>query len=267
MITDEVVETPLGKQQVRRGGAGRPLLYLHSATGETPFSPLLDDLAADFDVVAPVFPGFGESEGIEQIGDIEDAAFHLVDLIGTIGVDRPVGVGLSLGAWLAVEVAVRWPETFAGLVLVNPVGLYIDGAPIGEIFGRNPDELAEVLFHDQSHPIPQMLHQAAALIESGGEIPFELIKPQIQNLAATARLAWNPYLHDPKLPRRLRRIDCPVLVVRATADKLVPPVHAERYAELLPNARLVDVPDAGHLLGVEQPDALAALIREHAAGL
>jgi pimeloyl-ACP methyl ester carboxylesterase len=267
MLTDEVVETPLGKQQVRRGGAGRPLLYLHSATGETPFLSLLDDLADDFEVVAPLFPGFGESEGIEQIDDIEDAAFHLADVIGAIGGDRPIGVGLSLGAWLALEVAVRWPETFAALVLVNPVGLYIEGATIGEIFGRAPNELAEALFYDQTHPVAQTLHQVAALVESGAEIPFELIRPQLQSLAATARLAWNPYLHDPKLAGRLHRVTCPVLVVRGAQDALVPAVHAERFVELLPEARLVDVAEAGHLLGLERPDAVAALVREHATGL
>jgi pimeloyl-ACP methyl ester carboxylesterase len=264
-LTDEHVETTLGKQQVRRGGSGRALVYFHSATGETPFLPLLDDLADSFDVAAPSFPGFGESEGVEQIDDIEDAAFHVADLLGALGLDRPIAVGMSLGAWLAVEVAVRWPETFAALVLVNPVGLHLPDARVGDIFGRQPNELAEDLFHDQSHPLAAAMHQMAAVAQSGQEIPFELIKPFLQNLAATARLAWNPYLHDPKLPKRLHRIAAPVLVVRGVSDTLVPAAHADEYVRLLPNGRRVDVEQAGHLLAIEQPDKLAALIREFVA--
>ena len=65
-VQETRVDTPVGSIQVYRGGTGPQLVYLHSAGGETPFE-LLNDLAADFDVIAPVFPGFGESEGIDEI--------------------------------------------------------------------------------------------------------------------------------------------------------------------------------------------------------
>lgn len=265
-LADERVETPIGTIQVLHGGAGRDVVYLHSATGETTMAPaFLDELAESFEVYAPVFPGFGESEGIERIDDIEDAAFFLADLLDALHLDRPSLVGMSLGGWLAVELATRWPERIAGLVLVNPAGLHIDGAPIKEVFGRDPGELAEDLFADQSHPLAQAMHQMSELAKARVEVPFEVLKPVAQSLAATAKIGWNPYLHNPKLPGRLHRVTAPTLVVHGERDGLIPVEHAAMYADLIPDAKLVDVPDAGHLLALEQPGALVDLVREFLA--
>lgn len=265
-LADERLETRVGKVQVLRAGRGRPLVYLHSATGEGAGLPLLEELTADFDVAAPVFPAFGESEGITEIDDIEDAAFHVLDVLERLGFEQSVVVGTSLGGWLAAEVATRWPERVAALALVSPAGLYVADAPVKEIFGREPGELAEDLFADQSHPVAQMMHAVSDVVTSSAEIPFELIKPVLQSLAATARLAWNPYLHNPKLSKRLYRITSPTLVVHGAEDRLIPRAHAEAYAAAIPNARLVDVEGAGHLVPLEKPQQLAALVRELAAG-
>jgi pimeloyl-ACP methyl ester carboxylesterase len=264
MVTTELVQTHVGKVQVRRGGSGAPVAYLHSATGEGEGLLLLDDLAGSFDVVAPMFPGYGESEGIEKIDDMEDAVFHLLDLFDQLGLVAPAVVGMSLGGWMAAELATRYPERVSSLVLVNPAGLYIQGAEIKDIFGRTPDEMALDLFADQSQPMAQMMHAMADV--SMDEIPFEMIKPYYQTMSATARLAWDPYLHDPKLRKRLHRITAPTLVVRGAQDTLIPPAHAEAYAAEIPGARLVEVPGAAHLLAIEKPAELAGLVRDHVQG-
>jgi pimeloyl-ACP methyl ester carboxylesterase len=264
-LTEEKVSTQLGKAQVYRGGpAGAPaLVYLHSATGEGPGLAVLEDLADNFAVTAPMFPGFGESDGIEQIDDVEDAVFHLLDVFDTLGLTKPAVVGLSLGGWLAAEIATRYPERVGALVLVNPAGLYIKGQEIGEIFNRPPGELAEVLFADQNHPVAQALHAAQTVMDAHQPVPFELVKPQLQAMAATAKLGWRPYLHNPKLARRLYRVTAPTLIVHGQQDGLIPRAHAEAYAEGIAGARLIDVDGAAHLLPLEKPTELAALIREH----
>src|SRR5215472_5945164 len=96
-LHEEFVAAPLGKIQVFRGGSGPPLVYLHSAGGEAQGLTLLEDLAEHFDVLAPIFPGFGESEGIEEIDGIDDAVFHLLDLWELFQLDAPSVVGCSLG--------------------------------------------------------------------------------------------------------------------------------------------------------------------------
>ena len=257
----EMLSTAVGKVSVLRAGAGRPVVYLHSATGEGAGFGLLEELSDSFDVIAPVFPGFGDSEGLDAIDDMEDAAFHVLDVLDVLGLERPALVGLSLGAWMAAEVATRWPDRLSALVLVNPVGLHVDGAPIGEIFGRDPAELAADLIADENHPIRQAAQMMSAAAESKQEIPFELVKPLLQSLAATAKVGWDPYLHNPKLARRLHRITVPTLVVRGTADRLVPASHADAYVAGIAGAKRADVA-AGHLLALEKPAELAALIRD-----
>jgi pimeloyl-ACP methyl ester carboxylesterase len=229
MVTAELVQTHVGKVQVRRGGSGAPVVYLHSATGEGEGLALLDELAATYDVIAPMFPGFGESEGIEQIDDMEDAVFHLLDLFDQLGVASPAVVGLSLGGWMAAELATRYPERVSSLVLVNPAGLYIQGAEIKDIFGRKSDELAADMFADQTHPVAALMIAMADMQPEN--VSFEMVKPFYQTMAATARLAWDPYLHDPKLRKRLHRIAAPTLVVRGAQDTLIPVAHAEAYRD------------------------------------
>jgi pimeloyl-ACP methyl ester carboxylesterase len=267
VLAEEKLSTQVGKVQVFRGGvagSGASVVYLHSAQGETPGLLFLERLADSFDVVAPVFPGFGESEGIDEIDDIEDAVFHLLDVFDQLGLDAPVVVGLSLGGWLAAEIATRYPERIGRLVLVNPAGLYIPGHEISEIFGRDLDDLAGELFFDQAHPVAALMHQMSSLAASsmGGDIPFEMLRPLLQAQAATAKLGWDPYLHNPKLGRRLYRVTAPTLVVHGTADGLIPRAHAEAYAAGIAGARLVDVPEAAHMLPLEKPDELLALIQQ-----
>lgn len=263
-LTTELVPTHVGKVQVRRGGSGPELVYLHSAMGEGEGLALLDTLAGSFSLVAPMFPGFGESEGIEQIDDMEDATFHLLDLFDVLGLHAPAVVGTSLGGWLAAELASRYPERVGRLVLVNPVGLYIQGAEIKDIFGRPPDQMAEDLFADQSHPMAMMMKAFAGMDQR--DITFEMVAPQYQMLGAVARLGWDPYLHDPKLRKRLYRVSAPTLIVRGAQDTLVPPAHAETYAAEIPGARLEAVEGAAHLLPIEKPAELAAVIGRFCSG-
>lgn len=264
-LHEEFVDAPVGKIQVFRGGSGAPLVYLHSAGGEAQGLAVLEDLAERFEVLAPIFPGFGESEGIEEIDDMDDAVFHLLDLWALFGLERPGVLGSSLGGWMALELAVRYPEQVARMVLVNPVGLYLADAPISEMFGRSPAELAEMLFVDQEHPIAAAMHAMEEFTGDVGksvEIPIELVLPMWKALGATARLGWDPYLHDPKLRRRLRRVVAPTLVVAGAQDGLVPLQHAETLVAEIPDARLAVLDGAAHWLVLERPDDLAVLTRD-----
>lgn len=256
--------THIGRVQVWRAGTGAPVVYLHSAAGEGQGTVALELLANRFEVFAPMFPGFGESEGIERIDDMSDAVLHLLDLFAALEIGAPAVVGASLGGWMAAELAAHYPERVSSLVLVNPAGLHVVGSPIKEIFGRRPDEAAQDLFYDQSHPMAVLMHEMAALADDKhADIPFELMRPTLQSLAATAKVAWNPYLHDPKLAPLLPRITAPTLIVHGAEDRLIPRAHSETYQRLISGARLVDVERAGHLLVVEQPEALVDLVVAH----
>jgi len=271
-MEEQRLDTPIGRVQLFHGGAAGapPLVYLHSAGGETDLA-VLEDLQRDFEVFVPVLPGWGESEGGDQIDGPEDVVFHLLDVWDALGLGpqrRPLVLGTSLGGWMALELATRYPERVAGLVLVNPVGLHLDDAPIAELFGRSPAELAQMLFADQSHPIAVAMHAMEEFTGDVGkkvEIPLELVLPMWKAMGATARIGWDPYLHNPKLRGRLHRVSVPVLIVIGAHDGLVPRAHGETYAAELPDARLEVIENAAHWLPFEAPDELAALVRTFAA--
>ena len=265
-LSTSTLDTAVGRVEVHSGGEGgpAPLLYLHSAQGEGSEAVLLEHLADTRMVVAPRFPGFGASEGLERIDDIEDAAFHVLDVTEKLGWTRCDVMGMSLGGWMAAELAVRWPEHVRRLVLVNPVGLYVDGAPITEIFGRPLGELADDLFADRDHPLAQLMRTVEDTLETDpAAIPFDLIRPVLQSQAATAKIGWNPYLHNPKLRGRLNRISAPTLVVHGQRDGIVPRAHAEAYAAEIKDASLVDLDGAAHLAVLERPDEVAKLVLDH----
>jgi pimeloyl-ACP methyl ester carboxylesterase len=263
-LTEEHLDAPAGKVQLFRAGTGRPLVYLHSAGGESSHAAL-EELADSFEVLVPVFPGYGESEGIEGIDGMEDAVFHLLDVWQLLELDAPAVLGVSLGAWMGAEIATRYPEKVSQLVMVSPVGLHLDDAPIAEMFGRAPGELAQMLFCDQEHPIAAAMHAMDAFTGDVGrqvEIPIEMVLPMWKAMSATAKLGWDPYLHNPKLRGRLRRIIAPTLVVYGAQDGMLPRAHAETYAAEIPNARLEVIDHAAHWLPFEKPAELAALVRD-----
>ncbi len=259
------LDTAVGPIEVHRAGAGgpAPLVYLHSAQGEGPGMALLEDLADTREVVVPLFPGFGASEGLARIDDIEDAAFHLLDVVDRLGFATCDMVGSSLGGWMAAELSVRWPERVRRMVLVNAVGLYVEGAPITEIFGRAPSALADDLFADRDYPLAQLMRAMDAMEADPSQIPFELVRPILQSQAATAKVGWNPYLHDPKLRGRLGRITAPTLVVHARKDGIVPRAHAQAYASAIPDAVVAELDDAAHMAVLERPAELSKLVLEH----
>ena len=78
-------------------------------------------------------------------------------------------------------------------------------------------------------------------------------------------MGWDPYLHNPKLGRRLHRITSPTLIVHGTEDNLFARAHAEAYAAGIKGARIVDVQGAGHMLPLERPEELAAIVRDFLA--
>lgn len=245
------------KTELRRQGQGEPLLYLHAVGGDTEGLAALDALARERTVLMPMHPGFAGSQGIEEIDSIEDMAFHYLDVLDTLKLPDADVIGSSYGGWIAVELACRWPERVRRLVLVDAAGLWLDDAPMAELFGAEPAELADRLFHDQSLPAAQLLRSFTSI----ADIPEEILLPQVTAMAAAARVAWNPYFHNPKLPTRLHRVAMPVLVIWGRQDGLIPLVHGERYCALLPNARLEVLEDCGHLPILERPADFLATVR------
>ncbi|NNL85414.1 MAG: alpha/beta hydrolase [Myxococcales bacterium] len=235
-------------------GEGPPLLYLHGAGGEVAELPFFDSLAERFRVFVPAHPGFGESSGLDEIDSIEDLVFHYTDLIETLEVEAPAMVGLSLGGWLAAEFATRYSDRLSALVLIAPVGMR---PPAGDIFSASPRELRELVFSEPDSELARSFVPDAA---SPG-----VIERAARAKQATARVGWNPYLHNRKLADRLYRVAVPTLVLAAGADRLVPVEHCRLYADGIADSEFVCVDGAGHALPLERPEECAKIVSEFLA--
>ena len=104
-------------------------------------------------MIAPAHPGFSLSEGLDQVENIHDYAWHYVDLFEQFDLRKVPVVGFSLGGWLAVELAILRPELVSKLVIANPAGLHVQGAPMAEWFIDDLMKLRNMLFFDPMGPV------------------------------------------------------------------------------------------------------------------
>src|SRR5205823_5171235 len=239
---------------IRQGGEGIPFVYLHSTLDESfMWFPFFESFAKDFRVLVPTHPGFGKSEGFDRIDTIEDMAFHYLELLDALGLEKVILGGVSLGGWIAAELAVRWPERVERLWLADAPGLWVDDQPLGDLFRvmNDRDQLRRLLFHDPDGYIAKLV--------IADNPPEDRMLMAYQSLTVLARLVWErPY--DPKLAGRLHRITCPVLLIWGDKDRLVPPAYGDAYRKHMPHAEIKLIPNCGHLPMFEQEAAFVETI-------
>jgi pimeloyl-ACP methyl ester carboxylesterase len=242
-----------------RLGAGEPLVVLHDAeylaTGTDPF---LERLAEQFDVLLPSHPGFGGSTLPDSFDSVDDLAFAYLDLLREVYDGQPVHlVGLGFGGWIAAELAVRCTHGLRSLTLVDALGIKVGGIEardIADIYVVDTDELVRLSWHD-----PEVGGQLMKLPGRGG-LPEEELTALLRNRQSTVLFGWRPFLHNPKLRARLRRIDVPTLVVWGESDGWVSVDYGRAYVAAIPGARFEVIPEAGHFPYLEQPGAFATTV-------
>lgn len=245
MPPSETTETIAGcRVRIRRKGSGTPLLFLHGTTGAE-WLPVHDRLAERHAVILPDHPGYGASDTPDWLDSISDMAYFYLDLLEHLGLTGRVHVvGTSIGGWIAAEMAVRDPDAMCSLTLAAAAGINVKGARRGDLFMWSPEESLRQMLHDPG---------AAGLPGPSGDDPETVMK----NRAATARLGWNPRLHNPDLPKWLHRVKVPTLVLWGDDDRLLPGAHGTAWARMIPGARLEVIAACGHLLHVEKPAEVA----------
>lgn len=251
-MQDRVVTVRGTAISVLEKGEGRPLVVLHASGGAGLWLPYQDFLAEQFRVIAPDAPGFGRSPQVDEMEGVDDLAYLYADMMDQLDIVDPMVLGSSFGGWVAAELAVLLRRQISRLVLVDAIGLRIPEAPIGDLFAMSPPQKMAALFHDAT--------VAASLFPAKPDV--ETISAFYRDEMAFARYAWSPFCCNPKLQRRLHRITAKTLVLWGEHDKLVPRIHGERYAALIPGATLELVPGAGHAVMMEKPrEAVSAIGR------
>ncbi|MFV2117482.1 alpha/beta fold hydrolase [Streptomyces sp. Act-28] len=228
-------------------GSGPALLLAHGAGGgvEGNFGLVLDDLARDHTLVGPHYPGAGGSPAAAGPLDLDDLADQLAAVAVAAGHDRFAVLGESLGSAVAVRIATRHPERVRALVLTAgfPVA-----DPVLALAARLVKSLADAGRWDD----------VARLAYLSCLSPTDLtdLEPSDLDASAARVLAGMPpgTLDHFDLVSRvdvradLEHVSAPALVVVPTGDRLVLPESSYRLAAGIPDAKLVELPGAAHIL-------------------
>lgn len=241
---------------VYRAGKGEPLLFLHGAGGMgMGFTPDLTALAETYDVIAPVIPGWDDTDGLEQIDDIHDLVFFIQDLCEALGLPSMNVAGHSLGGMFAAEFAAARPDMVKKLVLVSPVGIWIDETPVVDMFAVLPDELPALLFGDLTNPALAPLLKAPANDDELAQMMYL----QLANFSATGKFIWP--IPDKGLKKRLHRIKAETLILWGDLDKLTPPAYGPVFQSKIAKSQLHVIKGAGHMVPLERTPEYVAEIR------
>jgi pimeloyl-ACP methyl ester carboxylesterase len=182
-------------------------------------------------------------------------AFHYLDLLDTLGLERVHVVGASFGGWIAAEMATMASTRLRSMTLIDPVGIKVEGWIYPFLFGMELPQLVATVFHDPM----------AALALAPPDMSIDTLVLLYRQNTALARVAWNPYLYNPLLKRRLARISTPTLLCWGAHDRLAPLACAEAWRKEIPGAQLRVFEGSGHVPHLEEPEAVAAAVLEFCA--
>jgi pimeloyl-ACP methyl ester carboxylesterase len=236
-------------------GTGPAVVFLHGPWGLT-WGPFLDTLARRFTVYAPEHPGTaaGEPDAIQHVDNLWDLILCYDELLGQLGLRDVRLAGHSFGAMMACEVAAMHPARVKRLVLIDPIGLWRDDAPVINWMLLSPQEMPGYVFQQPESDAANALFSIPADPEEGALARTRLTWA----MGATGKFIWP--IPDKGLKKRIHRVGAPTLLVWGEADRLVPRAYAKEFASRLPDTRLEVVAGAGHAPQLEQPEATARVV-------
>jgi pimeloyl-ACP methyl ester carboxylesterase len=255
-----------------KAGEGPLLLLIHGMAGTAHnWEPVIEPLALHNTVVAPDFPGHGESEpggGDYSLGSL---ASGLRDLMISLGHERATLVGHSLGGGVALQFTYQFPEMVERLVLVSSGGL---GPEVGAILRAAALPGADLFIRATAGPgaiAGGLISNAAGKIGLRPNADLAEVGRAYASLADTdRRKAFLSTLHavvdtDGQRVAALDRLylaeDLPVLIVWGERDPIIPVGHGRAAHAQLPGSYLEVFPDVGHVPMMESPGRFAAVLQ------
>ena len=238
-------------------GQGAPLVFLPGIGGLPKWTPFLDRLASARRVIAPSLPGFPGGVGHDALDTHFDWLLATHDLLyGAAGVGGDV-MAVSVAGALAADCAGVWPGLIGKLVLLAPFGLFDPAEPAADVWAQRPGHLPALLCRDQQ-TYKAFIEQPLAAD------PIEWKVEQMRALEAAARFLFPT--GNTGLGARLSRIRNPVLLLRGSADRVIPASYLARMAKGITGPVMQrEVAGAGHLADLDAPEESAAMVLEFLA--
>ena len=244
-------------------GRGAPVILLHGSGGEgARWMPTIQGLAPDFRVIAPDQIGWGASDKPMTIYHGGVFAEFLARFMKEIGVPKAALIGQSMGAGVALQMAVKYPQMVERMVLVNGGGFTSPNDPPR---AGAPDwharQIANAGTLGESREYLEKMYYNHSLITD------ELVE---HNLILRLRSAYTAESVQTANARGLgnlteeevRGIKMPTLPVWGANDKLSPPANADKLNAAISGSRKVLIDKAGHYPFIEHQDQFNAAVRE-----
>jgi pimeloyl-ACP methyl ester carboxylesterase len=246
--------------KIKVGGSGSPVLYLHPAGGPR-WDRFVETLAQKHTVYAPDHPGTGDTarDSIYKVRNLWDLVLIYDEILDGLGLDAVPVVGTSFGGMMACEIAAHRPSRVSKLVLLDPIGLWRDDAPVTPYMMVSPEQLTASLFHNiDAEPVQEYLKLPSEPKEQG-----KLLAERIWSMGTTGKFVWP--IPDKGLSRRLHRITASTLVIWGAKDTLISPVYADEFAARITGSRVEIIDNAGHNPQLEQLGTVGPLVLDFLA--
>jgi len=261
------MKVPLNQAQLIAGsiktaylsaGEGSPVILLHGAgAGSVTWYPSISAISSNFRVVAPDIVGYGESDKPDALYDRPYFSAWLKDFMSALKISKAHIVGLSQGGAIALQFALDNPNMVDKLVLVNSGGLGAKPSLLPMIamvwLNSFPSSLANRFFSRY------LLFDTGSRDPNHGHYSIEVIKGEGGKRAFTQ---GKGAAVSPVSKHALRQIENDTLVIWGENDRLFPIEHGETAARIMPNARLFQVQQAGHLPLMDQPEIFNGALLE-----
>ena len=239
-------------------GSGRPLLVLHDELGYTGLLEWQRALAKERTLLIPLAPGFGRSPRIDWIDGVRDLGSVYARILREERLTDVDVIGFSFGGWLAAEMIASNPNQFRRSVLVAPGGIKVSEGEIADVFQVPAQTYIDASVFDRN--------KTPEFGKLYGEPTPERYEALEDARAEFARLAWQPYFHNPTLPHLLEGItDQKVLLLWGKQDRVVPRAVVDAYKKSLAGSKLVVFEDCGHRPEIEKTEQFVNEVKQFLA--
>lgn len=243
-----------GKRTDRTLVFAPPLLW-----DATYFTAMIGDLSRDFHVVALDLHGHGES-GYRRHMTLEGMTEDLHALLSKLNLDQVAWLGCSVGGMIGMRMALAHPQSISSLLLMcttarlDPPEIKAATSKLWDLFldGHRDDIADAALTYFFAH---KTFRNNPAMIARHRQALLEFT--EVQGMYEAAQAAFERV----SIGDAIKRIHVPTLVIAGSDDVTAPPAQAQFIAAQIPTARIEIIPDANHLVAIEQPATIAALVR------